>query len=63
MRTRWIIAAVMVLIGAGWMAQGLGLLPGTGFMDGDRTWTVIGAVLVVAGLAVGWSAFRLRRGA
>jgi hypothetical protein len=63
MRTRWIIAAVMVLIGAGWMAQGMGLLPGTGFMDGDRTWTVIGAVLVVGGLAVGWSAFRLRRGA
>ena len=60
MRTRWIIAVVMVVIGAAWMAQGLGLLPGTGFMDGDRTWTVIGAVLVIGGLAVGWSAFRLR---
>ena len=63
MRTRWIIAVVMVVVGAGWMAQGLGLLPGTGFMDGDRTWTLIGAVLVVGGLVVGWSAFRLRRGA
>ena len=35
MRTRWIIAAVLVLIGAVWVGQGLGLFPGSGFMDGD----------------------------
>jgi hypothetical protein len=63
MRTRWIIAVVMIVIGAAWIGQGLGLFPGTGFMDGDRTWAVIGAVLVLGGLAVGWSAVRLRRGA
>ena len=40
MRTRWIIAAVLVVIGAVWVAQGLGFFPGSGFMDGDSTWAV-----------------------
>jgi hypothetical protein len=60
MRTRWIIAAVMVVIGAAWAGQGLGLFPGTGFMDGDTTWAVIGALLIAGGIAVGWSAVRMR---
>jgi len=60
MRTRWIIAAVMVVIGAAWLGQGLGLFPGTGFMDGDTTWVVIGALLIAAGIAVGWTALRMR---
>lgn len=60
MRTRWIIAAVLILIGAAWMGQGLGLLPGTGFMDGDITWAVIGAILAIAGIAVAWTAVRKR---
>ena len=60
MRTRWIIAAVLILIGVAWMGQGLGLLPGTGFMDGDTTWAVIGAILAATGLAVAWTAVRKR---
>ena len=60
MRTRWIIAAVLVIIGAVWLAQGLGFFPGSGFMDGDTTWAVIGAILAVAGIVVGWTAFRMR---
>ena len=60
MRTRWIIAAVLMLIGAAWIAQGLGFLPGTGFMDGDMTWAVIGAILAIAGVAVAWTAVRKR---
>jgi LPXTG-motif cell wall-anchored protein len=60
MRTRWIIAAVLIVIGAAWMGQGLGLLPGTGFMDGDITWAVIGAILAIAGIVVAWTAFRKR---
>ena len=60
MRTRWIIAAVLILIGVAWMGQGLGLLPGTGFMDGDTTWAVIGAILAIAGIAVAWTAIRER---
>ena len=61
MRTRWIIAAVLILIGVAWMGQGLGLFPGTGFMDGDTTWAVIGALLLGVGIVVGWSALRMRR--
>jgi hypothetical protein len=60
MRTRWIIAVVLIVIGAAWMGQGLGLLPGSGFMDGDIKWAVIGAILAAAGLAVAWTAVRKR---
>ncbi len=60
MRSRWIIAAVLVLIGAVWMAQGLGLFKGSGFMDGNTIWAVIGAGLVIAGLVIGWTAFKAR---
>ena len=60
MRTRWIIAAVLIVIGAAWMGQGLGLLPGTGFMDGDIKWAVIGAILAIAGIGVAWTAIRMR---
>ncbi|MFL5675239.1 MAG: hypothetical protein ACJ779_09540 [Chloroflexota bacterium] len=60
MRTRWIIAAVCLLAGLVWIGQGTGFLKGTGFMVGDMTWAVIGAVLVVVGLIVGWTAFRAR---
>ena len=60
MRTRWIIAGALVVIGAVWVGQGLGFFPGSGFMDGDTTWAVLGAILAVAGLVVGWTAVRRR---
>jgi hypothetical protein len=60
MRTRWIIAGVLVIIGAVWVGQGLGFFPGSGFMDGDTNWAVLGAILAVAGLVVGWTAVRMR---
>ena len=60
MRTRWIIAGVLVLIGTVWVAQGLGFVRGSGFMDGDQRWAVIGGALVVSGLAVGWTGLRAR---
>ena len=61
MRTRWIIAAVLVLAGLVWIGQGTGTLKGSGFMVGDMTWAVIGAVLVVLGVIIGWTAFRARQ--
>jgi hypothetical protein len=61
MRTRWIIAAVLAIVGVGWIAQGLGYMPGSGFMDGDVRWAAIGAVLLAAGVIVGWTAWRARR--
>ena len=60
MRARWIIAAVLVVIGVVWVAQGLGFVRGSGFMDGDPRWALIGAVLAVGGFALGWTAFRAR---
>ncbi len=61
MRTRWIVAVGAVLVGAVWLAQGLGLLPGSGFMDGDPFWALAGGALVVVGLVAGVSAWRGRR--
>ena len=60
MRNRWIIAVGLILIGAVWIGQGLGFFKGSGFMDGDVTWAVIGAGLALAGGLVGWTAFKAR---
>jgi hypothetical protein len=60
MRTRWIIAAVLVVVGGVWIAQGLDLFHGSGFMDGQMVWAIIGAGLVVGGFVVGWTALRMR---
>jgi hypothetical protein len=61
MRTRWIITGILIIVGAIWIGQGLGLFNGSGFMDNNRIWAVIGAGLVVLGLAVGWTALKARR--
>jgi hypothetical protein len=59
-RTRWIISAILLIVGAVWIGQGLGILRGSGFMVGDVRWAVVGLGLVVGGLLVGWTAFRAR---
>ena len=60
-RTRWIIAALLVAVGLIWMGQGAGLFGGSGPMDGSTFWAIVGAALVVVGVAIGWTAFRIRR--
>ena len=60
MRTRWIIAAILVVVGAVWIGQGLGLIRGSGFMVDDFRWTIIGLGMVAGGLAIGWTALRSR---
>lgn len=48
---RWISAAagaVLVLLGALWTFQGLGVIGGS-FMTGSRTWLVIGLVVLAVG--------------
>jgi hypothetical protein len=60
-RARTILAIILVAIGLVWIGQGTGVLKGTGFMVGDMTWAVIGAVAVVAGVALGWLELRRRR--
>lgn len=39
-----------MIVGAIWIVQGAGLAPTASFMDGQRIWAVLGAVLLVAGI-------------
>ena len=50
------VAGVLaVLLGCVWIAQGMGVLPGS-FMTGQRQWAIYGAVLAIAGVvAVVWA--------
>ena len=45
------IGGVAVLLGALWMGQGAGYIPGS-FMTGDQTWLGIGLVVVCVGLVL-----------
>ncbi len=60
-RTRWILAALITVVGLAWMGQGTGLFGGSGPMDGSTFWAIVGAGLVVIGVVIGWTAFRTRR--
>ena len=61
-RTRWLVVSVLLLVGAAWVAQGLGLLGTTSFMEGQPVWAVIGAAMIAAGAGLGAISLR-RRGA
>ena len=52
------LGVLLVLTGAIWIGQGLGLIPGS-VMTGDRTWLYVGIVVVVAGAIL--LTFGLRR--
>jgi F0F1-type ATP synthase assembly protein I len=47
-----ILSAALVVAGAIFVGQGLGVLQGRSFMVGDRSWAVIGAWLVVLGAGI-----------
>jgi uncharacterized membrane protein HdeD (DUF308 family) len=56
---RGIVGALLLLVGAVWIAQGTNAMPGSG-MSGHGVWAVLGIVLVVIGVALlGW-AWRIR---
>ncbi len=46
-----VIGAVLLVVGAVWMAQGVGLLPGS-FMTGDRRWFWFGLASALFGVAL-----------
>ncbi|WP_424952561.1 hypothetical protein [Deinococcus sp.] len=48
---RTTLGILLVLFGLVWFLQGISVLPGT-FMRGSTLWTVIGAVVSIAGLFV-----------
>jgi hypothetical protein len=58
MRGRLITAASLVVLGLIWVGQGLGLLRGSSFMTDDPFWAAVGAVCVLAGLLLAFSAWR-----
>ncbi len=56
---RYVLSAVLVLVGLVWIGQGVGLIGGSG-MSGQPIFAVLGAVLIAGGAALAWST---RRGA
>lgn len=45
------IGAFAVLVGLIWIGQGLNIIPGS-FMTGNRTWFVIGLIVIVVGVVL-----------
>jgi hypothetical protein len=60
-RSRWIVATLMTLIGLIFVGQGTGIIRGSSSMVDDVRWAIVGLVLIVAGTFVGWTALRNRR--
>jgi hypothetical protein len=58
MRGRVITGASIVLVGAIWIGQGLGLLRGSSFMVDDPRWAVTGLVAIAFGAVIAFSAWR-----
>ena len=56
-----IVAGLLIVVGAVWALQGLGVLGGSA-MSGKSMWAVIGPILVVVGIVVGVIALRRRTG-
>jgi hypothetical protein len=48
-----VVAVLVGLAGAIFIGQGLGIITGGSAMVGDRTWAIIGAVMVLGALWVG----------
>ncbi len=61
MRGRLITAASLVVLGLIWIGQGLGLLRGSSFMTDEPFWAAVGAIFVVAGVLLAFSAWRRSR--
>jgi hypothetical protein len=57
---RGLLGAVCVVVGGVWIAQGTGALRGS-MMTGHGQYTLLGAVVVVVGLALLGLALRARR--
>jgi hypothetical protein len=60
MRGRVITGASMVLVGAIWVGQGLGILRGSSFMVDDMRWAVTGLVAIAFGLVLAITDWRSR---
>jgi hypothetical protein len=45
------VGGLCVLVGAVWLLQGVGVIPGS-FMTGSTFWAVTGAIVLVAGIVI-----------
>ena len=54
-----VIGVIVILVGALWIGQGLGVLPGAA-MSGVLFWFWVGAALVLVGVALLYAASRRR---
>ena len=52
-----IVGGLMDLVGAVWLLQGVGVLPGS-FMSGQLFWAVMGAILIVVGCLLVFAGLR-----
>jgi hypothetical protein len=60
MWARFVIGALLIVVGIVWIFQGVGTLHGS-FMTDEPVWAVIGAVAVLFGVALLVGAQRIRR--
>jgi uncharacterized membrane protein HdeD (DUF308 family) len=51
MRTRAVIAVVLVVVGVVWIGQGLGAIGGS-FMTDELIWAVFGAIALIFGISL-----------
>ncbi len=56
-----IVGVVLILMGGIWFLQGINVIP-IGFMAGQSQWTIIGAVVAVAGIGLLVWSNRQRKG-
>ncbi|HET7596115.1 MAG TPA: hypothetical protein VFK15_04230 [Burkholderiales bacterium] len=49
---RLVVGIVLALLGILWILQGADLLGGSGGMNGQTIWIVIGAIVLIVGLVV-----------
>jgi hypothetical protein len=52
-----IVGGLLIAIGVVWGLQGFNILPGS-FMTGNLFWAGMGAIAIVAGLALSWFGMR-----
>jgi len=58
-RTRVVVAALLFVLGAVWIGQGIGVVHGS-FMTGEAIWAVIGAIVILFAVSIVWGALRER---
>jgi len=51
------LGALLLLVGAVWTLQGIGVLGGSA-MSGNPVWAVVGPVVAIAGAVLAWRSLR-----